>query len=137
MTDGWRLRILDNFWAIHLCFTKSLVYLKVMMRIVLALLLTVLLATHVAKPSFAWVDDTSVEIADVGVTAQPGDADRSDDSTDPALKHTSPCQDHCAGSLVGAAAESVPSHDRGKIVVGPVRFASACLAVSVPPPQST
>ena len=108
-----------------------------MMRIVLALLLTVLLATHVATPLFASVDDASFEVADVGATAQPGDADSSDDSTGLALKHMPACQDHCAGSLVRVAAQNAPSHDRGKIEACPVRLASTCLEVSVPPPQST
>lgn len=104
---------------------------------VLALLLTVLLATHVATPLFASVEDAAFEIADVDVTAEPGDADRSDYSTGPAAKHTPPCQDHCTGSLVGDAAEGILSQDRGKIVLGPVQLASTCLAVSVPPPQPT
>ena len=105
-----------------------------MMRIVLALLLTVLLATHVATPLFASVDDASFEITDVGVIAQPSDADSSDDSTGLALKHMPACQDHCAGSLV-VAAQNAPSHARGKIEACPVRLASTCLEVSVPPPQ--
>lgn len=108
-----------------------------MMRIVLALLLTVLLATHVATPLFASVNDASFEVADVGVTAQPGDADSSDDSTGLALKHIPPCQDHCAGSLSEVAAQNIPSHDRGSIGLAPARLASTCLGVSVPPPQST